>query len=68
MRALKNKPFWVMESHSEPAGWGRIGLNPRPGEARLWAYQAIAHGAVSASLQTYAEHQIGKARQPNIRT
>lgn len=45
MRALKNKPFWVMESHSGPAGWTDIGLTPRPGEIRLWAYQAVAHGA-----------------------
>jgi beta-galactosidase len=45
MRGLKQKNFWVMEAHSGPAGWDIIGSTPRPGEIRLWAYQAIAHGA-----------------------
>jgi beta-galactosidase len=45
MRGLKHKNFWVMEAHSGPAGWDIIGSTPRPGEIRLWAYQAIAHGA-----------------------
>jgi beta-galactosidase len=45
MYGLKDKPFWVMEAQSGAAGWTTIGPTPRPGEARLWAYQAIAHGA-----------------------
>lgn len=45
MRGLKQKNFWVMEAHSGPAGWDIIGSTPRPNEIRLWAYQAIAHGA-----------------------
>jgi beta-galactosidase len=45
MRGLKQKNFWLMEAHSGPSGWDIIGSSPRPGEMRLWAYQAIAHGA-----------------------
>lgn len=46
MRGLKKKNFWVMEQQAGPTGWEIIGDTPKPGELRLWAYQAIAHGAV----------------------
>ena len=45
MRGLKQKNFWVMEQQSGPGGWEQIVPAPKPGEIRLWAYQAIAHGA-----------------------
>ncbi|NPV67674.1 MAG: beta-galactosidase [Anaerolineae bacterium] len=45
MRGLKRQNFWVMESQSGITGWQTMGAAPRPGEIRLWAYQAIAHGA-----------------------
>jgi beta-galactosidase len=45
MRGLKRQNFWVMEQQAGSAGWEQIGPSPRPGELRLWAYQAIAHGA-----------------------
>jgi beta-galactosidase len=45
MRGLKSKNVWVMEQQAGPGGWEVISVNPRPGELRLWAYQAIAHGA-----------------------
>lgn len=45
MRGVKDKNFWVMEEQSGPAGWNIFGGTPRPGELRLWTYQAIAHGA-----------------------
>ena len=44
MRGLKGKKTWVMEQQAGPVGWGTI-LSPAPGQVRLWAYQAIAHGA-----------------------
>ena len=34
-----------MEEQSGPSGWTTVGQSPRPGEIRLWTYQAIAHGA-----------------------
>lgn len=45
MRGLKGQNFWMMEQQAGPGGWEMIGIPPRPGELRLWAYQAIAHGA-----------------------
>ena len=49
MRGLKGgqggQNFWVMEEQSGPGGWQMVSVPPRPGEIRLWAYQAIAHGA-----------------------
>lgn len=45
MRGVKNKNFWVMEEQSGPCGWDVFGGTPRPGQIRLWTYQAVAHGA-----------------------
>ena len=45
MKGVKNKNFWVMEEQSGPCGWDKFGGTPRPGQLRLWTYQAIAHGA-----------------------
>ena len=45
MRGLKHKNFWLMEQQAGSGGWEFVGVPPRPGELRLWAYQAIAHGA-----------------------
>jgi beta-galactosidase len=45
MRGLKRQNFWVMEQQAGPGGWEMVSVAPRPGELRLWAYQAIAHGA-----------------------
>lgn len=44
MRGVKDKNFWVMEQQSGPCGWDKFGTTPRPGQLRLWTYQAIAHG------------------------
>ena len=46
-RSLKNRPFWVMEQQSGPAGQNVMGTAPSPGELRLWTLQSIAHGADS---------------------
>ena len=45
MRGLKRRGFWVMEAQSGSGGWEDVSVAPRPGEIRLWAWQAIAHGA-----------------------
>jgi len=45
MRGLKRRNFWVMEQQGGQGGWEMLSVAPRPGELRLWAYQAIAHGA-----------------------
>ncbi len=45
MRGAKEKNFVVMEQQAGPAGWEMVGQTPRPGQLRLWTWQAIAHGA-----------------------
>ena len=45
MRGLKRRNFWVVEQQAGQGGWEVVSVAPRPGELRLWAYQAIAHGA-----------------------
>lgn len=45
MRGLKSKNIWIMEQQAGQGGWEMLSVSPRPGELRLWAYQAIAHGA-----------------------
>ncbi len=45
MRGLKHRNFWVTEAQAGSGGWELVSVPPRPGECRLWAYQAIAHGA-----------------------
>ncbi|MGI6189676.1 MAG: beta-galactosidase, partial [Caldicoprobacteraceae bacterium] len=45
MRGVKDKGFWVMEQQSGPCGWSVMGRTPKPGQLRLWTYQAVAHGA-----------------------
>lgn len=45
MRGTKEKNFWVMEQQSGPCGWNVLGDTPKPGQLRLWTYQAVAHGA-----------------------
>jgi beta-galactosidase len=45
MRGLKKQNFWVMEQQSGGGGWDIVAVPPKPGELRLWTYQAIAHGA-----------------------
>lgn len=44
MRGVKDKNFWVMEQQAGPCRWDKFGTTPRPGQLRLWTYQAIAHG------------------------
>lgn len=45
MRGIKQRNFWVMEEQSGIPGWERMGVRPEPGQIRMWAWQAIAHGA-----------------------
>ena len=44
-RGLKRRNFWVMEQQSGPAGWGTMMSQPRPGQLRLFVYQAVGRGA-----------------------
>ncbi len=46
MRAVGDgKPYWVTEQQSGAGGQGVIYGRTEPGQMRMWAYQALAHGA-----------------------
>ena len=45
MRGLRHQNFWIMEEQSGACGWEIVKTTPRPGEIRLWAYQALGRGA-----------------------
>jgi len=44
-RSLKRAPFWVLEQQAGPTAIPCSHSRPRPGELRLWTYQAAARGA-----------------------
>lgn len=44
IRGLKNKNYWIVEELMGAQGHTVIGYLPRPDQAKMWAYQAMAHG------------------------
>jgi beta-galactosidase len=49
-RSVKGgKPFMIMEEQSGKAGQKTFSPQPEKGQARLWTYQAIAHGAMGVN-------------------
>ncbi|PRY22598.1 beta-galactosidase [Aliiruegeria haliotis] len=44
-RAVGRGRWWVMEQQPGPVNWAPYNPAPMPGMARLWAWEAIAHGA-----------------------
>lgn len=44
IRGLKKDNFWIMEAIMGAQGHDIIGYLPRPNQAKMWAYQALAHG------------------------
>lgn len=44
MRGLKNKNYWIVEELMGAQGHDIIGYLPRPNQAKMWAYQAMARG------------------------
>lgn len=44
-RAVGRGRWWVMEQQPGPVNWARWNPAPLPGMARLWAWEAFAHGA-----------------------
>ena len=45
MRGILEKNFWIMEERSGHIGWDKFSPAPRPGEIRMWTWEAVAHGA-----------------------
>lgn len=44
-RAVGHGRWWVMEQQPGPVNWAQHNPDPLPGMARLWAWEAFAHGA-----------------------
>lgn len=44
-RAVGRGRWWVMEQQPGPVNWASYNPDPLPGMARLWAWEAFAHGA-----------------------
>ncbi|PJI85155.1 beta-galactosidase [Yoonia maricola] len=44
-RAIGKGRMWVMEQQPGPVNWAPYNPAPLPGMARLWAWEAFAHGA-----------------------
>ncbi len=44
-RTVGHGRWWIMEQQPGPVNWGHANPDPLPGMARLWAWEAFAHGA-----------------------
>ena len=44
-RAVGHGRWWIMEQQPGPVNWANFNPDPLPGMARLWAWEAFAHGA-----------------------
>ncbi len=44
IRGLKSENFWIVEELMGAQGHDIIGYLPRPGQSKMWATQAMAHG------------------------
>jgi beta-galactosidase len=60
MRSVKDgKPFMIMEEQSGKAGQSFFGPQPKPGQLRLWAFQAVAHGAMGVNYFRWDSAKFG---------
>ena len=53
IRGLKQQNFWITEAIMGAQGHDITGFSPRPGQARMWAYQAVARGCESLFFFRY---------------
>jgi beta-galactosidase len=60
MRCAKGgKPFLIMEEQAGKAGQSFFAPQPRPGQLRLWAFQAVAHGAMGVNYFRWDSAKFG---------
>ncbi|WDU82514.1 beta-galactosidase [Caloramator sp. Dgby_cultured_2] len=59
VRGLKGKNFWILEELMGAQGHNIIGYLPRPNQAKMWAYQAVAHGAEAILFFRYRAATFG---------
>ena len=53
IRGLKQRNFWVTEAIMGAQGHDITGFSPRPNQAKMWAYQAVARGCESLFFFRY---------------
>ena len=53
IRGLKQRNFWITEAIMGAQGHDITGFSPRPGQAGMWAYQAVARGCESLFFFRY---------------
>jgi beta-galactosidase len=60
MRCVKGgRPFLVMEEQAGKAGQSFFAPQPHPGQLRLWAFQAVAHGAMGVNYFRWDSARFG---------
>jgi len=59
-RCAKGRPFWVLQQQAGAIAMPGASAQPRPGQLRLWSYQAAARGA---ELIAYFRWRTGPAGQ-----
>lgn len=58
---LKQQPYWIMEQLMGAQGHDVIGYRPRPGQGRLWSWQAMARGC--ESLLYFRDRTMNKGQE-----
>ena len=55
-RAVGRGRWWIMEQQPGPVNWASYNPDPLPGMARLWAWEAFAHGAEVVSYFRWRQY------------
>ncbi|MDP4032425.1 MAG: beta-galactosidase [Pseudorhodobacter sp.] len=59
-RAVGRGRWWVMEQQPGPVNWAPYNPDPLPGMARLWAWEAFAHGAEAVCYFRWRQAPFGQ--------
>jgi len=59
-RGVKRKPFWVLEQQAGATTIPARASQPRPGQLRLWSFQAAARGAELVSYCPWRTYPFGQ--------
>ncbi|HEY4202275.1 MAG TPA: beta-galactosidase [Devosiaceae bacterium] len=55
-RAVGRGRWWIMEQQPGPVNWASYNPDPLPGMARLWTWEAFAHGAEVVSYFRWRQY------------
>jgi beta-galactosidase len=55
-RAVGRGRWWITEQQPGPVNWAQYNPDPLPGMARLWAWEAFAHGAEVVSYFRWRQY------------